>query len=189
MYTQKDYSYLLGTPGFSDTLLNNHFKLYAGYVNATNTLIDKLRAGTYAAGTPEYNELTRRFGWEYNGMRLHELYFGNMKNGGTPLGDGSLKTAIESTWGSLENWQKDFLSIGGMRGIGWVVLSWDRDQNALFNVWINEHDTGHLAGATPLLVMDVFEHAFITDYALSRADYMSAFMNAIDWSVADARLI
>lgn len=188
MYTAKDYSHLLGTPGFSDTLLNNHFKLYQGYVKNTNTLIEKLRAGTYAPGTPEYNELTRRFGWEWNGMRLHELYFGNMKNVGSPLSGGNLKKAIESTWGSFENWQKDFLDIGGMRGIGWVILSYDKKDQTLFNVWINEHDTGHLAGSTPLLVMDVFEHAYITDYGLARADYMSAFMNAIDWAVVEGRL-
>lgn len=187
MYNQKDYSHLLGTPGFSDTLLNNHFKLYAGYVANTNKLIDKLRAGTYESGTPEYNELTRRFGWEYNGMRLHELYFGNMKNGGVALADGSLKTDIEATWGSTEAWQKDFLSIGGMRGIGWVILCHDNEANTLFNVWINEHDAGHLAGATPLLVMDVFEHAFMVDYGLAKADYIGAFVNAIDWAAVEGR--
>lgn len=187
MYEVKDYAHLLGTPGFSDTLLNNHFKLYQGYVKNTNTLIEKLRAGTYAPGTPEYNELTRRFGWEWDGMRLHELYFGNMKNGGAPLPDGALKNLMIQTWGSFENWKKDFLSIGGMRGIGWVTLSYDKKDQTLFNVWIDEHDAGHLAGAVPLLVMDVFEHAYITDYGLARADYMTAFMSSLDWSVAVGR--
>lgn len=188
MYTAKDFSPLLGTPGFSDALLKNHFTLYEGYVKNTNTLIETLRGGTYAPGTPGYNELTRRFGWEWNGMRLHELYFGNMKNGGAPLSDGTLKEILGSVWGSVENWQKDFIGVGGMRGIGWCILAYDNDRNMAFNTWINEHDTGHLAGATPLLVMDVFEHAFMLDYGLKRADYIAAFMNAVDWDAVEGRL-
>lgn len=188
MYTPKDFTTLLGTPGFSDALLRNHFALYEGYVKNTNALIETLRSGKYAPGSPEWNELTRRFGWEWNGMRLHELYFGNMKNGGVALTDGGLKTAIEETWGSVESWQKDFIGVGGMRGIGWTVLAYDREGKTLFNTWINEHDAGHLAGATPLLVMDVFEHAFMLDYGLKRADYITAFMSAVDWSVAEARI-
>ena len=189
MYEAKNHSHLLGTPGFSDTLFNNHFKLYQGYVTNTNTLIEKLRAGTYVPGTPEYNELTRRFGWEYNGMRLHELYFGNMRSGGTVLPDGNLKKMIESVWGSFDNWKKDFLGIGGMRGIGWTILVLDPEKKMVFNVWINEHDTGHLTGATPLLVMDVFEHAYITDYGIARSDYMTAFMNSIDWEAIEGRFM
>ncbi len=188
MYTPKDFKALLGTSGFSDTLLTNHFTLYEGYVKNTNTLVEKLRGGTYAPGTPEYNELTRRFGWEWNGMRLHELYFGNMKNGGQALTTGgALEKSLIATWGSVENWKKDFIGVGGMRGIGWVILASDDESGALYNVWINEHDGGHLAGATPLLVMDVFEHAYITDYGIKRADYIGAFMNAVDWSVVEAR--
>jgi superoxide dismutase, Fe-Mn family len=187
MYQAKQYAQLLGTAGFSDALLKNHFTLYEGYVKNTNTLIEKLRSGAYAAGTPEWNELTRRFGWEYNGMRLHELYFGNMKNGGVALSDGGLKKALEATWGSVENWKKDFVGVGGLRGIGWTMLVKDNDTGALFNVWVNEHDVGHLAGAAVLLVMDVFEHAFMLDYGLKRADYITAFVAAIDWGVVESR--
>lgn len=188
MYTPKDFSGLLGTAGFSDALLKNHFTLYEGYVKNTNTLIETLRSGKHAGGTPEWNELTRRFGWEWNGMRLHELYFSNMKNGGTPLADGELKKVLEYVWGSVENWKKDFIAVGGMRGIGWTVLACDTEKHMVFNTWVNEHDVGHLAGATPLLVMDVFEHAFMLDYGLKRADYIAAFMSAIDWSVVEKRL-
>ena len=74
-----------------------------------------------------------------------------------------------------------------MRGIGWVVLYFD--ETGLLNIsWINEHDVGHLAGAKPLLVMDVFEHAYITDYGIKRADYIEAFWKAIDWDVVEKRL-
>lgn len=185
-YKAKDFSHLLGLEGMSDTLLNNHFTLYGGYVAQTNKLISEMK--TKEPGTPEFNELHRRFGWEWNGMRLHELYFGNMKNGGAALTDGELKKILEAVWGSVENWQKDFIGMGAMRGIGWVVLACDMESHMVFNTWINEHDEGHLAGATPLLVMDVFEHAYMVDYGLKKADYINAFMKALDWEEVEKRL-
>lgn len=185
-YTAKDFSHLLGTPGFSDTLLNNHFMLYQGYVTNVNKLNDLLK--TKEAGTPEYAELHRRFGWEWNGMRLHELYFGNLGKHGVALSERSLKKMIETTWGSVEDWKKEFVGMAAMRGVGWVILCHDKKEGKLFNVWINEHDGGHLAGLVPLLVMDVFEHAFMGDYGLKRADYISAFMNGIDWHAVEERM-
>lgn len=189
MYTAENFEHLLGLPGMSDALLKNHFTLYEGYVKNTNTLIETLRGSKYAPGTPEYNELTRRFGWEWNGMRLHELYFGNMTKASEPLSSESeISKLLAGAWGSIEAWRKDFVGIGGMRGIGWTILALDPRRGTPFQVWVNEHDVGHLAGAVPLLVMDVFEHAFMLDYGLKRADYISAFMNAIDWKVVEERL-
>ncbi len=190
-YTNKNYDHLLGTPCFSDQLLKNHFTLYQGYVTNTNKLFDTLMALVKdgKAATPEFAELKRRFGWEFNGMRLHELYFGNMKNGGTQLLQSStLAKKITTQFGSIENWQTAFKAVGAIRGIGWVILCYDNEADKLFNVWINEHDVGHLITTTPLLVMDVFEHAFMLDYGLKRADYIAAFFNAIDWSVVEKRL-
>jgi len=190
-YEAKDFGHLLGTKGFSDQLLKNHFTLYQGYVTNTNKLADALAAMAREgkAGTPEYAELKRRFGWEFNGMRLHELYFGNMAKEGKRLGQGSrLAKRIGEEFGSLEGWEKDFRGVGAMRGIGWVILYHDREGDRLFNAWINEHDVGHLAGATPLLVMDVFEHAYMTDYGIKRADYINAFFEAIDWGAVERRL-
>ncbi len=186
MYETKDFSDLLGLEGFSDILLNNHFTLYQGYVTNTNKLVDFMKVKEI--GTPEYAELHRRFGWEWNGMRLHELYFENMVKGGSVLTSGSeLEKVINYVWGSFENWQKDFVGIGAMRGIGWVVLAYDPIKKMVFNTWINEHNEGNLVGATPLLVMDVFEHAYITDYGIKRADYISAFMKNINWSAVEKR--
>ena len=184
-YTPKKFDHLLGLPGLSDALLTNHFTLYEGYVKNTNTLLELL--GSKEPGTPEYSELTRRFGWEWNGMRLHELYFGNMMKEAVPLSEGILKEKLESTYGSIENWQKNFLAVGAMRGIGWVILTKDTETGELFNIWVNEHDCGHLAGTTPLLVMDVFEHAFMLDYGTKRADYLTAFIAAIDWKTVESR--
>lgn len=184
MYEAKDFSRLLGTPGFSDAILMDHFKLYEGYVKNVNTLGEKSK--TIEAGSPESAELRRRFGWEWNGMRLHELYFGNITKDATPLDpESQIATKIAERFGSAEAWEVDFRTAAAMRGIGWVILAADSER--LFNLWINEHDGGHLAGATPLLVMDVFEHAFIRDYGLARADYIDAFMNAVNWSAVEKR--
>jgi len=185
MFTPKDFSHLIGLDGFSDDLLKNHFALYEGYVKNTNTLLELLDAKE--VGPPEYSELQRRFGWEWNGMRLHELYFANMTKAGTDLRDGALKEKIVSTYGNIENWKKNFVGVGSMRGIGWAMLVQDRESGELFNIWVNEHDGGHLAGAIPILVMDVFEHAFVLDYGLKRADYIESFFRSIDWNEVEKR--
>ncbi len=185
-YTPKDFTALLGTEGFSDTLLTNHFTLYEGYVKNTNTLLEIL--DSKEPGTPEYSELQRRFGWEWNGMRLHELYFGNISKSVSSLSEGPLKEKITAIYGSIEEWQKNFLAVGAMRGIGWVILTQDIETGELFNIWVNEHDGGHLAGSNPLLVLDVFEHAYLTDYGIKRADYLAAFARHIDWQAVEQRL-
>ncbi len=190
-YAPKNYDRLLGTSGFSDSLLKNHFALYQGYVKNTNTLAETLAEAVKAgkAGTPEYAELKRRFGWEFNGMRLHELYFENMTKSGAALitASHSMARAIDAQFGSYEGWQKDFVSVGAMRGIGWVILYQDPVSNRFFNVWVNEHDGGHLSGAVPLLIMDVFEHAYVLDYGIKRIEYIDAFLKAIDWQVVSKR--
>lgn len=186
-YTKKDFSYLLGASGFSDQLLQNHFTLYEGYVTNTNKLIELLQ--TKEIGTPEYSELQRRFGWEWNGMRLHELYFENMQR--EEVSDsgptGMLKEKMISEFGSVEEWQKKFEGIGTMRGIGWVVLFYDQANDKLLINWINEHDLGLLAGCKVILVMDVFEHAFMIDYGLKRVDYIKNFFTHIHWDVVSER--
>lgn len=185
-YEAKNFESLLGTKGFSDQLLKIHFTLYQGYVTNTNKVADALgiMAKEGKAATPEYAELKRRFGWEFNGMRLHEYYFGNIIKDGKALDKNTnLYRKINADFGSYENWEKDFKATGAMRGIGWVILYYDGTGGRLFNAWINEHDAGHLCGAWPLLVMDVFEHAYMVDYGLKKADYIEAFMKAIDWTI------
>lgn len=185
-YEPQNFDRLLGTTGFSDQLLQNHFKLYQGYVTNTNKLIELL--DKMEPGTTEYSELQRRFGWEFNGMRMHELYFGNMIKSGKILNKNSLLAKeLAKIYGDLEKWEKNFKAVGAMRGIGWAVLVYDQQQKEFFNVWINEHDVGHLTGCAPLLIMDVFEHAFMLDYGLNRADYIKAFINSIDWDVVEKR--
>ncbi|MBI5074304.1 MAG: superoxide dismutase [Nitrospirae bacterium] len=189
-YTARDFSALVGMEGFSETLIKNHFTLYQGYVTNTNKVADildqMLRDGKTA--TPEYAELKRRFGWEFNGMRLHEYYFENLGGKGGLNKDGKLMKQMQADFGSYENWEKDFKATGTMRGIGWVALYADPANGKLFNVWVNEHDVSHPAGCTPVLIMDVFEHAYMIDYGLKRADYIEAFFKNINWGAAESRL-
>lgn len=190
LYTAKSFNQLKGLKGFSDQLLKDHLALYQGYVRNTNQLATVLlemdRKGK--SGTPAYAEMKRRFGWEFNGMRLHELYFENLANGLSSLRKQSpLGQKLRLDFGRLDTWERGFMSVGGMRGIGWVMLALDPAMGQLFNVWVDEHDSGLLAGAVPLLVMDVFEHAYLRDYGLNRTAYVQTFMKAINWPVVEKR--
>lgn len=188
-YQAKDYSYLFGMSGFNDALLKLHFQLYQGYVKNTNLLCARLKELEQQDKdlSYDYGALKRRFGWEYDGMRLHELYFDGL-GGSEPLDKASdLYQKLSKEFGSYEAWRKNFIAVGMMRGIGWVILYRDPQTGRLFNTWINEHDLGHLAGGEPLLVMDVFEHAYITQYGLDRAKYISAYFDNIDWDKISKR--
>jgi len=190
-YPSKDYNRLIGMEGFSDTLLKNHFTLYQGYVVNTNKLMEGLsqllKEGK--TGIPEYGELKRRLGWEFNGMRLHEYYFENLGGKGGIQKGGKLFQKLTESFGSYEAWEKDFKATGSMRGIGWAVLYQDILSGKFINFWINEHEVGHPAGGMPILIMDVFEHAFMIDYGLKRADYIGAFFRNINWVEVEKRLL
>lgn len=186
---------LSGLTGISDKTLEMHFKLYEGYVTNTNLLNEKIAAlissGTVAQDqSASYAELTRRLGFEYNGMVLHEYYFGNMKKG---AGDEAAKSsgfrnAVEKTFPSYEVWKADFVGVGKMRGVGWAICYLDPATGFASNHWITLHEEGNVAGFVPLLVMDVWEHAFLLDYKpAERPKYIEAFMANVDWSVIDQR--
>ncbi len=189
-YTAKEYTKLIGMAGFSEALLKNHFTLYQGYVTNTNKVLDTLdqMAKDGKTATPEFAELKRRLGWEFNGMRLHEYYFENLGGKSGIDKNGSLIKKISESFGNYEAWEKDFRATGAMRGIGWVVLYQDTLSGRLVNFWINEHDVSHPAGCNPLLIMDVFEHAFMLDYGLKRADYIESFFKNINWAAVEARV-
>jgi Fe-Mn family superoxide dismutase len=189
-YTAKDFAGLIGMAGFSEALLKNHFTLYQGYVTNTNKVLDTLSTMLKEGKTanPEFAELKRRLGWEFNGMRLHEYYFENLGGKSGINTNGKLAKKLAEQFGSYEMWEKDFKAVGAMRGIGWAVLYQDVASGLFINFWINEHDVAHPAGCVPLLIMDVFEHAFMLDYGLKRADYIEAFFKNINWASAEARL-
>lgn len=190
-YITQDFSKLLKIKDFSETLLQNHFTLYQGYVTNVNKLSESLNSLLKEGNIsrPDYAEMKRRLGWEFNGMRLHELYFGNLGGTGTLDPGSSLAEKLTADFGSREAWETDFRGTGAMRGIGWAVMYQDRTDGRLMNFWINEHDVGHPAGCTPILIMDVFEHAFMLDFGLKRTVYIDAFFDNIDWTAVESRLI
>jgi Fe-Mn family superoxide dismutase len=190
MYTKNDYSKLKGTPGFSDKALDLHFALYEGYVNNVNKIMGEVD-GLIKEGKTDslsYAELKRRFGWEFDGMRLHEYYFGGLGGDGKIKRDGKLFKMLEEQFGDYETFLADFLATGKMRGIGWVILYQDPTSGKLLNFWINEHDQGQPAGLNLILNMDVFEHAFMIDYGKDRAAYIDAFVKNINWEEIEKRI-
>jgi superoxide dismutase, Fe-Mn family len=195
-YQAKEFN-LSGLNGISDRTLEMHFKLYEGYVKETNRLTEKLSdfikdGRVDQEEMPAYSELTRRMGFEYNGMVLHEYYFGNMKRDGAgePEKNSAFYRACEESFGSYEIWKADFVGIGKMRGVGWAVTYKNPANGRLSNHWITLHETGNVAGFRPVLVLDVWEHAFLLDYKpAERSKYIEAFFSNIEWAVADERLM
>jgi len=195
-YEAREFN-LSGLNGISDQTLEMHFKLYEGYVKETNKLseaIDKfIRDGQVdQEEMPAYSELTRRLGFEYNGMVLHEYYFDNLKAGGgtgDPERTAQFAKAAESSFGSYEVWKADFVGIGKMRGVGWAVCNQNPANGRLSNHWITLHETGNIAGFDPILVMDVWEHAYLLDFKpAERPKYIEAFFSNIDWNAVEKRL-
>ena len=183
--------------GISDATLEMHFKLYEGYVKETNNLSEKITAFIQDGNVdqdemPAYSELTRRLGFEYNGMVLHEYYFDNLKTaGGTgdPDKASAFVTAAQSSFGSYDIWKADFVGIGKMRGVGWAICYENPSNGRLSNHWITLHETGNVAGFSPILVMDVWEHAYLLDYKpAERPKYIEAFFSNIDWPMVEGRL-
>jgi superoxide dismutase, Fe-Mn family len=195
IYKPKQFN-LSGLNGISDKTLEMHFKLYEGYVSNTNILTERIQA-ILADGKvdqeemPAYSELTRRLGFEYNGMVLHEYYFGNMKKqGGGEAGRGSqFRSAVERSFPSFEIWKTDFTSVAKMRGVGWSICYLDPATGLVSNHWIELHQTGNVAGFVPLVVMDVWEHAFLLDYKpAERPKYIDAFMANMNWDAVEKRI-
>ena len=193
-YTPKKWN-LSGLEGISDKTLEVHFGLYEGYVKNSNLLneqIAELTSQGQAVGTnPQFAELVRRLGFEYNGMVLHEYYFDNMKKGGGP-GDpdksSQFLTAAAASFGSYDIWKADFVSVGKMRGVGWAICYENPQNGQLSNHWISLHETGNVAGFNPVLVMDVWEHAYLLDFKTERPKYINAFFSNINWSMVESRL-
>ncbi len=195
---------LSGLKGISDKTLEMHFKLYEGYVKETNNL--STRIGEFIKDAtvdqeemPAYSELTRRLGFEYNGMVLHEYYFENLKKGGGtghPEPKSKFVEAADAAFGrgggekkGYDIWKADFVGIGKMRGVGWAICYENPANGRLSNHWITLHETGNVAGFTPILVMDVWEHAYLLDYKpAERTKYIEDFFLNIDWDAVGKRI-
>jgi len=190
-FAARDFASLLGMQGVSEQLLKNHFELYQGYVKNANAIVAELERLTREdkLDSPGAAEMRRRFGWEYDSIRLHEYYFENLTKDPKPLDPGSrLALRLKEDFGGFENWKKDFTAVGAMRGIGWAVTYHDPLRNRLINAWIEEHATGHFVACTPVVILDVFEHAYMLDYGIKKAGYLEAFFRNLNWDAVTRRL-
>ncbi len=186
-----------GLEGLSEKLIDEHWKLYKGYVTNTN-LLNKLvwdvAESAKELNNAEHSEIQRRLGFEYNGMVLHEYYFGALQKGTSLASSSALKSKLDEDFGGFERWKKQFVEIGKFRGVGWVVLSYDPFSKKLNNFWITDHEVGNVAGFLPVLVMDVWEHAYVLDYGSSSAEgigrsaYLETYFKNIDWDVVSERM-
>src|SRR5215831_12890141 len=148
---------LSGLKGISDQTLEMHFKLYEGYVKETNNLTERIHSFIEDGKVdqeemPAYSEFTRRLGYEYNGMVLHEYYFANMKKNGSVDASRSSKfrSTSEQSFGSYETWKADFVGVGGMRGVGWAICYQNPANGLLSNHWISLHEEGNVSGFIPI---------------------------------------
>ena len=194
-YSPRSWPNLKGLQGISDGQLEAHFALYQGYVKNTNLITEQLQAlqkeGKAAGTNPAYAEMTRRLGFEYNGMILHEYYFDNMAPGGTErASSGKLADAINRSFGDFDAYMTDFKAVATMRGVGWAITFQDPTTKLLSNHWVTLHNDGNPAGYKPILVMDAWEHAFVPDYKpTERGKYVEAYLKNIDWKAVEGRII
>ena len=173
--------------GFSERLVASHYENnYAGAVKRLNAIDARLAALDPAAAVFDWNGLKREEVVAYNSMLLHEIYFSCLGSGGKP--GTVLGAAIERDFGSFARWAAEFSAMGKALGggSGWVLLQWSPHDGRLTNQWANDH-TQTLAGGTPILAMDMYEHAYAMDYGAKAAAYVDAFMAAATWTAADAR--
>lgn len=187
VYEPKDYSSLVSMEGFGDDHLMSHFHFYRAHVATTNDLISRLsRDAGESPSQPRREALRRRLSWDWNGMRLHELYFENLGGDGS-VKDHVVEELLEDQFGSGHRWESDLRAIANTQGVGWASLYYDAREHQLLNVWIDGHGTNHLAGAVPLLVIDLWTHAISPDFGDDRGAYLDAFFANIDWRSVRSR--
>lgn len=180
---------LEGLTGLSPTNIEEHLKLYKGYVNNANLILNKVQElekdpveNAYVLG-----ELHRRFSFEFDGMRNHEFYFESLSNGKSEIDtEGELYKAIEKEWGSFGNWLIQYKGIATTRGIGWVIIYYDKQTGHLLNQWVDEQHIGHLTGLSPILCLDMWEHSYVYDYPTSeKKKYVEVFFENLNWKTVE----
>lgn len=181
---------LLNLSGISAQQITEHYeKLYKGYVNSFNTIQRKLSQASKENQNPrytEYRELKVEETFNLNGAVLHELYFNNL-GGSSGMPTGKIKNAIMHYFGSVEKWMEDFKAAAASSR-GWVILAYDYRTNRMHNFLLDAHNVGVVQSSVPLLIIDVYEHAYFIDYGANRAGYIDAFMNNIDWNIVNQRI-
>ncbi len=175
--------------GISPKNIEEHLKLYAGYVKNTNLILEKIEEYKADSEKNAYvlGELQRRFSFEYNGMRNHEYYFRALEGGSKPVTENSpLAKKGAEVWPNYEAWLAEFKAIALTRGIGWAVLGYDKKADRLVHFWVDEQHLGQLNGVEWILAIDMWEHAFVYDYPTSeKKKYIEAFFENLNWEVIE----
>jgi Fe-Mn family superoxide dismutase len=177
--------------GISAKNIEEHTKLYQGYVKHTNLIIDRI--SEYSTDTEKYayelGELQRRFSFEYNGMKNHEYYFEQLESGAIALDTASpLAQAINESFGSFDAFSARFKTIAMTRGIGWAILYRDLDSNQLVTAWVDEQHLGQLNSAQFIFGIDMWEHAYVADYQPSgKKQYVEDYLNQVNWNIVAKR--
>ncbi|MEI7764960.1 MAG: Fe-Mn family superoxide dismutase [bacterium] len=178
--------------GISTKNIDEHLKLYAGYVKHTNLILEKIGSLDTSDTTNAYiiSELQRRFAFEFGGMRNHEYYFSSLADGANAItAGGALEQALIEDFGSFDAWLTKFKTLALTRGIGWAMLSYDKESGKLINHWVDEQHVGHLVSTSPIIALDMWEHAFVYDYPTSeKKNYIDAFFNNLNWQIVEKNL-
>jgi len=179
--------------GISAKNIEEHLKLYTGYVKNANFIQEKVAELMQDADNNAYTlgELQRRFSFEFNGMRNHEYYFKSLEGGPTALLESSeLKKKIESQFGLFDVWIDGFKRLAMTRGIGWAMLYYDKNTDQLEHAWVDEQHLGQLNGCQVVLALDMWEHAFVYDFQPSgKKQYIEAFFENLNWEVVEQNLV
>ncbi len=169
--------------GISQRQISEHHDvLYAGYVKKTNEIRSKFKTVDLADTNATYSTvraLKLEETFAVNGVKLHEGYFDSLGGDGVPKG--KILDLIKEDFGSYEAWEKEFRALG-ISARGWVVLAYDWSDGKLHNYLCDAHNQGGVWSCAPLLILDVYEHAYFLDYATGRKNYIDAFMKNIDWA-------
>lgn len=186
MFTEQKFN-IGKLEGISEKTIEEHLKLYAGYVKNANGIIEKMAILDTEKDAYIVGEMFRRFSFEYNGMRNHEVYFSTLEGGASALDpESALGKTLLGLFGTYEKFVQEFTGLALTRGIGWAVLWYDRKEDKLLVSWVDEQHLGQLNGCDMILALDMWEHSYVADYQPSgKKQYVADFFKNVNWSIAE----
>lgn len=191
MEARKFSDSIFSMKGISKKTVEDHLKLYQGYVNKYNEIQEKLSTLTdddYSKANQVYSnirELKTELSFAWGGVINHEIYFSHLGGkGGTA--SSQLINQINKDFGSFDNFKKD-LKATGLAARGWVFTGWNRREGRLFNYLSDSQNTYMMWGVRPIIALDTYEHAYFTDYGVNRGNYIDAFFENLDWEKIGSR--
>lgn len=189
-YKEKNFEHLNDSlKGISKNQIKQHLQLYRRYVQKINELNKKLKKAVKQNANPtfsEYRAINSAMAFAHNGAVLHELYFSNLSSKNTKPSK-ELLSKINKDFGSYENYLGDLIASGKSARSGWAISAYNTINGKLQNFTVDEHDLHIPIGIKPILVLDLWEHAYMIDYGINKNSYIEAFIENIDWNVVSER--